>query len=266
MWMSLVKAKLHAALEDAATAAQDAYWRARRSFTRQELEAIVGVGADGTPTMFMDQYMEEAVVDAVTKLGVNLLSEELGFVDEGSHLTVVADPLDGSANAAADVPLSCFSAALADDGVFNQSITVWLETGRTWRADSGQSSDLRTTGRTTLSGAAVSMLRPHSFNRESWLNVADQAQRIRILSCSTLEACLVAQGSTDAFVDAGSETHRLCDLAAALVLLPMTGGVVIDAQGRPIEFDVDLTRRWSGIVAASSMLAEELAQAICDGV
>ncbi len=259
-------ADLHVALEDAASAAQSAYWRARKSFSRHELEAIVGVGADGTPTMFMDQYMEEAVVEAVTRLGVNLLSEELGFVDEGSHLTVVADPLDGSANAAADVPLSCFSAALAHDAVFTQSITVWLETGRTWRADSSQSSDLRTTGQFTLSGAAVSMLRPHAFNRQSWLNVAERAKRIRILSCSTLEACLVAQGSTDAFVDAGSDTHRLCDLAAALVLLPLAGGVVIDAQGRPIEFDIDLTRRWSGIVAATPLLAEELAQAICDGV
>jgi myo-inositol-1(or 4)-monophosphatase len=257
---------LHVALEEAAAAAHAAYWQARRTFNRGELEKIVGIGADETPTMFIDQVVEQAVVDAVMKHGVNLLSEELGFVDQGSHLTVIADPLDGSANAAADVPLSCFSAALADDGRFIQSITVWLETGRSWRADVDQPSEFRTTGHTTLSGAAVSMLRPHPFNRASWLNVADQAKRIRILSCSTLEACLVAQGSTDAFVDAGSDTHRLCDLAAAVVLIPLTGGAVMDSQGRPIEFDTDLTRRWSGIVAASPQLADELAQAIHDGV
>jgi myo-inositol-1(or 4)-monophosphatase len=261
-----VTAALHVALEEAASAAQRAYWEARETFTRSELEDIVGVGADGTSTMFIDQFVEQAVIEAVARLKVNLLSEELGFVDEGSHLTVVADPLDGSANAAADVPLSCFSAALADDGTFTQSITVWLETGRTWRADASEPSELRTTGETTLSKSAVSMLRPHQKNRASWLRVADHAARIRILSCSTLEACLVAQGSTDAFVDAGSDTHRLCDLAAALVLVPSTGGVVIDALGRPIEFDVDLTRRWSGIVAATPQLGEELAGAIRDEV
>ncbi|HEV3187602.1 MAG TPA: inositol monophosphatase family protein [Acidimicrobiales bacterium] len=253
---------VHPVLEEAAAAAQRAYQNARRSFTRAELENIVGNGADGTPTMFIDQYIEQSVVETVAKRGVNLLSEELGFVDQGSHLTVVADPLDGSANAAADVPLSCFSAALADERTFIQSITVWFETGRSWRADASEPSEYRTTGQTSLSKAAVSMLRPHAYNRESWLHVADRADRVRILSCSTLEACLVAQGSTDAFVDAGSDTHRLCDLAAALVLVPATGGVVIDAKGRPIEFDVDLTRRWSGIVAASPALAEELALAI----
>lgn len=256
--------RLHIALEEAAGAAQRAYWQARESFTRSELETVVGVGADGTSTMYIDQFVEQAVVEAVARFKVNLLSEELGFVDEGSHLTVVADPLDGSANAAAGVPLSCFSAALADDGKFTQSITVWLETGRSWRADASKPSDLRTTGQTTLSKSAVSLLRPHQKNRASWLRVADQAARIRVLSCSTLEACLVAQGSSDAFVDAASDTHRLCDLAAALVLVPASGGVVIDAMGRPIEFDVDLTRRWSGVVAATWQLAEELANEICD--
>jgi myo-inositol-1(or 4)-monophosphatase len=39
----------------------------------------------------------------------------------------------------------------------------------------------------------------------------------------------------------------------------------MDSRGRPIEFDTDLTRRWSGIVAASPQLADELAQAINDG-
>ena len=54
----------------------------------------------------------------------------------------------------------------------------------------------------------------------------------------------------------------LVDIAAASVLLPLAGGVVIDAFGRPIEFDTDLTRRWSGIVAATPELADEMAAAI----
>ena len=73
---------------------------------------------------------------------------------------------------------------------------------------------------------------------------------------------LVLQGSTDAFVDADSDTHRLVDLAAAAVLVPLAGGVVIDGQGRKIEFDTDLTKRWSGIVAATPELAEEIALAV----
>lgn len=67
------------------------------------------------------------------------------------------------------------------------------------------------------------------------------------------------QGSTDAFLDAASDTHRLVDLAAAVVLLPLAGGHVLDVFERPIVFDIDQARRWSGIVAASEALAYELA-------
>ena len=73
---------------------------------------------------------------------------------------------------------------------------------------------------------------------------------------------LVLQGSTDAFADADSDTHRLVDLAAAAVLVPLAGGVVIDVNGRAIEFDTDLTKRWSGIVAATPALADEIVAAI----
>lgn len=223
------------------------------------------MGADGTPTMRIDALVEEAIVEAVTDLRVNVLSEEIGFVDNGSALTLVVDPLDGSANAAAGVPLACFSAALFDGTHFTEAMTEWLETSRRWTARRGEPSHLTTTGRRQLDGAAVSMLRPHARNRDVWMSVADRAARVRILSCSTLEIALVMQGSIDAFADAASDTHRLVDLAAALVLMPAVGGVVVDVFGRPIEFDVDQTRRWSGVVAATRELADELCRCISSG-
>jgi myo-inositol-1(or 4)-monophosphatase len=85
---------------------------------------------------------------------------------------------------------------------------------------------------------------------------------VRILSSSCLEAALVAQGSTDAFADAGSDTHRIMDIAAASVLVPAAGGAVIDAFGRPVEIVPDLSRRWSGVIAATPELAHQLADEI----
>jgi len=72
----------------------------------------------------------------------------------------------------------------------------------------------------------------------------------------------VAEGATDAFADAGSDTHRIVDLAAALLIVPAAGGAVLDAHGRPLDLDPDLTRRWSGVVAATPALAEQLTAAI----
>ncbi|MQA17638.1 MAG: inositol monophosphatase, partial [Pseudonocardiaceae bacterium] len=88
------------------------------------------------------------------------------------------------------------------------------------------------------------------------------ADRVRVLGCSTLDAALVASGAVDSFVDPGGDVHRLVDLAAAAVLVPAAGGVVTDVHGRPLELDLDLTRRWSGVVAATP----ELAEAVVDTV
>jgi myo-inositol-1(or 4)-monophosphatase len=258
---------LHPVFAASANAAIASLVDAQRAHTRAELEADTGMGADGTTTMFLDRLVEAAIVDATAAFGVNVLSEEVGFIDRGSAFTLVVDPVDGSANAAADVPIACFAAALANEhGQFVESATVWLETGRCWAGNAAGT--LRspgrwgTTGRTSLDGAAVSLLRPHPRNRESWWRVVERAARVRILSCTTIEAMFVLQGSIDAFADAGSDTHRLVDIAAAAVLLPAVGGVVVDVHERPIVFDVDLTKRWSGVVAATPELADEIAAAV----
>lgn len=235
---------------------------AREAHDRQALAQEVAGGADGTPTMRVDALVEERVVDVVHRCRVNLLSEEAGFLDHGSATTVVLDPLDGSANAAAGVPLCSVAAVLVQDERAAAALTCWLDTGRCWYAEAGAATGYRTTGRRALDGAAVSLLRPHARNAEAWWRVARRASRVRILSTSCLEAALVTEGSTDAFADAGSDTHRIVDLAAAMVMTPAAGGAVLDVHGRPLVFDPDLTRRWSGVVAASRELAEDLAAAV----
>lgn len=256
---------LPAPLTAAALAATRAYHDASQRYSRDELERVVEIGADGTPTMCIDSIVEDAIVEVTSTMSVNILSEEVGFVDRGSSLTLVVDPLDGSANAAAGVPLSCFSATLADDSTFVAALTFWFDGNRSWGATADGSvlvgapvTGWKTTHRQTLTGAALSLLRPHERTWGVWQAMVSRAARIRILSCSTIEAALVLQGSTDAFADAGSDTHRLVDLVAAMVLVPLAGGVVCDLYERPIEMDLDLTRRWSGVVAASPALANEL--------
>lgn len=252
----------HPVLADAVRAAAAEFGSARAKYDRAALAEKVEMGADGTPTMRLDILVDTAIAGVVDKHKVNLLSEEIGAVDNGSAVTLVVDPVDGTANAAAGVPLSAFAGVIAVDGAATEALTCWFDTGRCWHAVAGQPAPYRTTGRTALDGAAVSLLRPHGPDDEAWWRVARRAARVRILSTSCLEAALVAEGSTDAFADAGSDTHRIMDLAAAMVMLPAAGGAVLDVRGRPLEIDPDLTRRWSGVVAATRELAEELADAL----
>ncbi|MGA6154358.1 inositol monophosphatase family protein [Stenotrophomonas sp. NPDC087984] len=253
---------VHPALAEATRAATDAFRAAREAYDRAQLAEKVQVGADGTPTMRLDILVDTAIAEVVNAHRINLLSEELGHIDNGSAVTLVTDPVDGTANAASGVPLSAFAGVIAVDGVPTEALTSWLDTGRCWHTVAGRPSPYRTNGRTELDGAAVSLLRPQAHIADAWWRVATRAARIRILSTSCLEAVLVAEGSTDAFADAGSDTHRIVDLAAAMVTVPAAGGAVIDVHGRPLEIDPDLTRRWSGVVAATPRLAEELAETI----
>ncbi|WP_101951012.1 inositol monophosphatase family protein [Mycobacterium sp. 3519A] len=254
----------HPVLADAVRAAAAEFGSARVQYDRAALAEKVEMGADGTPTMRLDILVDTAIAAVIDKHKVNLLSEEIGVIDNGSALTLVVDPVDGTANAAAGVPLSAFAGVLAIDGVATEALTCWFDTGRCWRAVAGQPAPYRTTGRKTLDGAAVSLLRPHGPDDDAWWRVARRAARVRILSTSCLEAALVAEGSTDAFADAGSDTHRIMDLAAAMVMVPAAGGAVLDVRGRPLELDPDLTRRWSGVVAATRELAEELVDILND--
>lgn len=260
-----VPAGTHQILAESARAAAAAFRAARARFDRDELAEKVGTGADGTPTMRLDQLVESAIAEVAGAHRVNLLSEEIGAVEHGSAVTLVVDPVDGTANAVAGVPLSAFAGVLAVDGVPTEALTCWLDTGSCWYANAAAPTPYRTTGRRELDGAAVSLLRPQRHTAGSWWRVAERAGRVRVLSTSCLEAALVAEGATDAFADAGSDTHRIVDLAAAMVTVPAAGGSVIDAYGRALEIDTDLARRWSGVVAASLPLAEELAEAIRAG-
>ncbi|MGW3954569.1 inositol monophosphatase family protein [Streptomyces sp. NPDC004752] len=264
---------LHPALTTAARAAHAAYHAARTNHTREHLEAVDRIGADGTATMAIDILVEEAILNALEPLPVNVLSEEAGHIDNGHALTLVMDPLDGSANAAAGVPVACFSAALVIDGGFEQAITCWLETGHTWHASEhgayGPHHKPLTPRRgVALADAAVDLLRPHTDKPagRGWWAVASSVKRVRILSCTTIETALVADGSIDAFADAGSDTHRLVDLGFAATLDRLGTGALQDLHGRPIEFDTDLTRRWSAVYAADTQLARHVVERIHDGM
>lgn len=257
---------LHPALRPLTSVAQQALRQARTHHSRRELQTETRVGADGTPTMLVDDLVEHRLLEVAAEHRVNVLSEEAGFVDHASAVTLVIDPVDGSANAAADVPLSALSVAVVVDDRFAEAVTCALDTGRTWTATADGRTEgpdgraLKPSGRRALTGSALSLLRPHPDTTSSctWWALTRRAHRVRVLSCSTLDIALVAQGAVDVFADPGSDTHRLVDLAAAAVFAAAGTGRLADLHDRPITFDTDLTRRWSGVFAATEELLREL--------
>lgn len=247
----------HPALTAAADAAQAAWRSAREAHGRAALLETVREGADGTPTTRLDDLVETAIIRATESFGMNLLSEEIGWCDRGAAETLVIDPVDGTGNAATGVPFSAFTGAVARDERFVEGLTVWLDTDRRWWAKVGEPTPLATTGRRHLAGSVVSMIRPKA-DPTGFLRVAGVADRVRILGSSSIEAALVAEGSLDAALDPGSRTHRIVDLAAAVVLVEAAGGAVVDVDGSPVKFTTAITGRWSGVAAATPALATEI--------
>jgi myo-inositol-1(or 4)-monophosphatase len=241
-------------------AADAAYVSAMRSMTRAERSADIGLGGDGTPTMFLDQHVEAPVLDILEKWNVNVLSEEVGWIDRGSSVTAVIDPVDGTANSAAGVPLSAFGAAIVVDDVIVQCAASWLGTEYRWSAHKDDAVNPRVTSQQKLAGASLSLLRPRPETWLGWSELATSTERLRILGTSVLEGCLVADGAIDAFCDPGGDIHRIVDVAPLLLIVEKSGGIVQDAFGRPFHFEPDLSLRWSGVVASTPQLADE----ICD--
>jgi myo-inositol-1(or 4)-monophosphatase len=259
---------VHPVLAQAMWAAEESYFRALTEYTRDRLAEEIGLGGDGTPTTYLDELVDCAVLEAVKSFGVNILSEEAGWIDRGSSLTLIVDPLDGTANAVAGVPICAFAGALAVDGVITEGLVSWIDMGRRWHARAGEprvgaDHGGGVTRQRKLLGASVSMLRPRPETLSAWTLVAMTAGRVRVLGSSVIEACLVADGVIDAFVDCGGEVHRIVDLAATKLIVESAGGTVADVFGRPIEMDTDLSRRWSGIAASSQDLAAEITAIVC---
>ena len=76
----------------------------------------IGVGADGTPTKYIDKIAEDVAINFIKKsnLSVNILTEEAGFLDFSGKYTFVLDPIDGTSNAVRDIPFYSISLGVGE--------------------------------------------------------------------------------------------------------------------------------------------------------
>jgi myo-inositol-1(or 4)-monophosphatase len=243
-------------LSEAAHTAWRAYRHAIGTMSLEERRRTIGEGADGTETFLLDVVVEEPVLDVLESHGVNVLSEEVGWIDRGSAVTIVIDPVDGTANAAAGVPIAAFAAAAVIDDVITEARVLWFDTGREWAVSASDDRPRTVSDRQHLTGASVSLLRPRPETTDAWFRIAGESSRVRVLGSSVVEACLVADGAIDLFCDPGGDVHRIVDIAATKLLVEKAGGCVRDLHGRPFTFEPDLRLRWSGVFGATPELVD----------
>ncbi|MGB0652380.1 MAG: inositol monophosphatase family protein [Thermoplasmatota archaeon] len=221
---------------------------------RSDLEQSVGMGADGTPTSLADQLVEAAILEEAAAAGLSVLSEEAGFVDNGSPEWAVVDPLDGSRNAEHGVPFYCTSIAIADgdlDGL-QAGVVRNLVTGDTYAAQAR--------GGAAVNGKDV-VRRGLPEGRDLFVGtIVDHLDQLpqrhpehhyRDMGSSALELCLAGAGAFDAFVVNGSWL-RVMDVAAGVLFVREAGGAALDPKGGDLNMPLDLAAR-TGVVAVHNV-------------
>ena len=235
------------------------YKKVRRSVTNNfhKFGNNICLGADGTITKYVDKIAEDAAIDTInkSKIEVNILSEEIGFVDNSAEYTFVLDPLDGTRNAYRGVPFYSVSLAIGKTSLSDveYGIVKNIPTGDTFIAEKNQGSFLNKKriavpeipDKEPLSSLALGK----NFDKIT-INLAKK-DKVRSLGSASLEMCMVARGALDYYV-IGQEYLRVIDIAASTLILREAGGVVTNILGEKLDIPFDLNEHTS-IVAACSM-------------
>jgi len=237
-------------LSDIADAVEEAIRKIPDSRCKGE---CIGMGADGTPTSQIDKIAENTVLDFIerNKVDLNVLSEEIGFVDNGAEETLVLDPIDGTSNAVAGVPLFTISMAVGKNSLrgIHTAYLRNLVTGDVICAEKGKGA--------YKNGSRISVRKPNMNNlffmiylgngaHPSAFKLAKRVKSSRAYGCASLEMALVAEGEADAFVmhaEKYTRAIRIVDIAASALILWEAGGEVYDLEGKLLDMPFDVGNR-----------------------
>ncbi|MFP4170340.1 MAG: inositol monophosphatase family protein [Methanomassiliicoccales archaeon] len=213
----------------------------------------LSVGADGTPTTDIDKLAEDEVVRYVreNELPVNILSEEIGFVDRGEEVTLVVDPIDGTNNAIMGLPFFSVSLALGRRSLqdVHMGLVQNLVSGETFYAEEGKGAYLdgeRIRVREFDPANSLFLVYMGRWASDATIHVAKASERTRSLGCASLEMCMVALGMVDAYYmncERYDKSIRVVDIAASTLVLREAGGEVLNLDGRPLDMRFNLEER-----------------------
>jgi myo-inositol-1(or 4)-monophosphatase len=227
---------------------------------------VVGRGAGGDGTIYMDQLAEEVAVRHLEQayrsgLRFHLISEELGERDFGGSPLVLVDPLDGSFNAKQGLPYYAVVLALTDGPSLKDVRLAYVQnlvTGDEFHAQAGggvvrNGQPLRVSaadfdGR---SFPVVQLDAPSGADPRSHSGaVLAHAEKVRQLGSAALNLCHTATGGIT--LQLTPAPVRAFDLAGPLLILSEVGGIATDVDGRPItEVSCGLESRTTLLASAS---------------
>lgn len=221
-----------------------------------KMNKTVDIGADGTPTKYIDKIAEDVAVNAIkkSKLKVNLLSEEIGFLDFGGEYIFVLDPIDGTRNAYRGIPFYSVSLAIGKSTLndVEYGIVKNIPSGDIFIAEKKQGAFLNNTKISVSERPAKDILSSIVLgkNHDSTTSLLSKKNYVRSLGSASLEMCMVATGALD-FYFVGREFMRVVDIAASTLIVREAGGIVKNIYNKDLDMKLNLDERTSVIAACS---------------
>jgi len=210
---------------------------------------VVGLGAGGDQTVYLDQLAEGIVVRHLEQayrsgLRFHLISEELGERDFGGAGLVLADPLDGSVNAKMGLPYYAVVLAVTEGDRFRDVRLGYVQnlvTGDEFHAIGGAGAFRNGTplqpSPAVFDGRSIPLV---SFDAPSGVEprqraaaIFTRAEKVRQMGSAALNLCHAAAGAIS--LQATPAPVRAFDLAGPLLILREAGGVATDYDGGPLE-------------------------------
>lgn len=226
---------------------------------RAALDGLDDWGPAGTrPGQYRsDLAADEAVLAVLDGAGFGVLSEESGLHEGEREVVVVADPVDGSTNAARGIPWFATSLCAVDGSGLRAAVVVNQASGVRFEATRG--------GGARRDGAAIA---PSGCGDLSTAIVAISGyppehmgwRQFRALGAAALDLCAVAAGTVDAYIDCSNDAHGPWDYLGGVLVCQEAGAATADLHGRDL-VALSADGRRTVLAGNSSSLLEQVVQA-----
>lgn len=206
----------------------------------------------------LDLVADAAAVSVLSRAGAAILSEESGWTGvQGTGLSLVLDPVDGSTNCARGIPYWGTSLCAVDDDGPVVALVSNHATGQRSTAVRGQGAwrdgDRLVAGQVERVEDALVALSGQPARFLPW-------KQFRALGSIALSLCDVAAGSIEGVVD-GYSQHAPWDYLGGALICAEAGAVVVDAAGRSLH-EVGESVRRQLLAAATPALLDDLRSAL----
>lgn len=252
----------------------------------------IKMGADGTPTSFIDIVAEEKIINILKNAPVlsYIVSEEIGELklgkgtkrsisltkelrrddlddEERPKFIFLVDPVDGTSNAIKEIPAYGISVAVANvpEGRLATLNDVELGfisnfgNGNFFEAEKGKgcwlnNEEVHPSNIINISDITLGGFTKSGTSDASYL--VDNARRMRVLGSVVLELSYVASGRYDAFIDLRGS--RIIDIAASKLILEEAGGIITDKYGEKLNNTLSIHERTIVIAANNNILHKQM--------